>query len=457
MKANFLHTQLKKGLFFTLMLASGFTFNQANAQNFFSDNFNRATLSPGGTPSLAYTTITTGGGSAALSSNVLLFTNGNPAGRSYVTGPLSSYSGFFNPTLNLNTDTITWSFNTRTSKTSTSDGFNNGKYGLAIVLAATDENLLGATTQGYAVVYGGTNKKTYRLVRFSGGLNADANLTDIINSGNNDFVGNENYVSIRVTYNPATNAWALYLRDDGILNWAYPASGVNNLLGTAVNNTYTSTLMSAFGFFWNYGTTTGITAQYDNFSVGSGPEGGPLPVSLTRISANRTSNGAVAINWDVENEVNITGYSVERSADGRSFTGILATVATNSRTYTQQDLSPLAADNFYRVKATSIGGQVQYSAIVKLAPSKAAASINVYPNPVANKTVQLQVNNPVSATWRISLHYPNGSRKALNTLEISAGTSATTIALPGNIAPGIYQLSFTDEANQVQVKTITVL
>jgi hypothetical protein len=53
------------------------------SQTVFTDAFNRASLSPGGTPSMTYSSTNTGTGSSAISgSSFLQISNGGSAGRS---------------------------------------------------------------------------------------------------------------------------------------------------------------------------------------------------------------------------------------------------------------------------------------------------------------------------------------------------------------------------------------
>lgn len=81
---------------------------------------------------MTYNTVNTGTGSSATSGSSFLQTlNGGTAGRSYVRGPLSTYSSPFTSTLSSNTGIVTWTFNTRTTRTSTLSGFDAGNYGIA--------------------------------------------------------------------------------------------------------------------------------------------------------------------------------------------------------------------------------------------------------------------------------------------------------------------------------------
>jgi len=229
----------------------------------FTDDYNRATLSPGGTPSLTYTNTNTGTGNATIVTNYLNIVNGGTAGQSYTTVPLSGFATPFNPTLASNnpTSSLEWSFNLRTNRGSIFSGFAAGQYGGAVVLAGSSGTLQNTGT-GYALVYGGTGTRNWRLVRFLNGL--QGTLTDIISGG--IFASNTSYVSVRITYAPATNTWTYFFRDDGLAAWGDPTT-TNTLIGTAVDSTYTSTLMSVFGIYYNYSTAANQNLQFDNLRV----------------------------------------------------------------------------------------------------------------------------------------------------------------------------------------------
>jgi hypothetical protein len=230
----------------------------------FIDNYNRVTLSPGGTPSLTYTNTNSGPGNTTISASTYLnILNGPVAGTSFTTIPLSGFGSPFNPTLSSNsaTTTIEWSFNLRTNRGSIFSGFIAGSYGGAVVLAGTSVSI-GTTGNGYALIYGGTGTRNWRLVRYTGGLTGTQ--TDIISGG--IFASNTSYVSARIVYAPATNTWSYYFRDDGLTAWGDPTT-VNTLIGSAVDSTYTSSLMSSFGVFFNYSTAANQNLQFDNLRV----------------------------------------------------------------------------------------------------------------------------------------------------------------------------------------------
>ncbi|MEO7445684.1 MAG: T9SS type A sorting domain-containing protein [Ferruginibacter sp.] len=93
-----------------------------------------------------------------------------------------------------------------------------------------------------------------------------------------------------------------------------------------------------------------------------------LPVTFTSVTANHGNENTVKVAWHVENELDINNYIIERSLDGIQFTslGRLLPALTARGNYFFQDKYPTKGDNFYRVKATSLNGRVQYSAVVQV-------------------------------------------------------------------------------------------
>ena len=186
----------------------------------------------------------------------------------------------------------------------------------------------------------------------------------------------------------------------------------------------------------------------------------PTPVTITSIAANRNSDKSIAVSWKVENETNIQLYTVERSEDGRNFTGILtaAPVANNggSASYARNDISPLAMDNFYRIKALSVGGQIQYSPIVKVAPLKSIRSITVYPNPVSGKTIQIHMTDAVAGTYSLQLTNKLGQVVYNGTIQVNTGSMVKSVALPNEIASGNYQLNITEPDGTKNILTLMI-
>lgn len=190
----------------------------------------------------------------------------NVAGWAYAYVTLgTSFSSPFNSTLNTNTGLVTWNFNMRTNRSSALAGFSaTTSYGMAYIIASTS-NTPNTTGTGYAVVMGGGAANNMALIRFTGGI--QGTRTTIIGFGNTP-TNTTDYISVRLTYDPATDNWSLYTRDDGASAFADPAAGSLTQIGaTTANNTYTGTAMTYTGAYWQGSTTATQTAFLIMFHV----------------------------------------------------------------------------------------------------------------------------------------------------------------------------------------------
>jgi hypothetical protein len=237
----------------------------------FVDDFLRAQVSPGGSPSVAYTSTITGLGQISIIASHTLRLRADFTGTSGRLYTMSNYTLVGNPNfnsqLNLNPTQINWAVNVRNSKDLILNGFGPGEFGQAVILASNGTNVL-TDGSGYALVYGGSGTRQWRLVRFTGGLQANANITTILSTPNSPGFGDLDYLSLNVSYNPSTGLWSLYFRNDGNA-WVDPrvTAGYSSPT-TATNSTFTNVPLDSFGYFYNFGSDTVINSSlFDNFNV----------------------------------------------------------------------------------------------------------------------------------------------------------------------------------------------
>ena len=185
----------------------------------------------------------------------------------------------------------------------------------------------------------------------------------------------------------------------------------------------------------------------------------PVDVDFARVDAQRNGKD-VMLEWAVMNEVTVESYVVEYSTDGVSFNELRQQQADNSvalTTYNYEYPETSTGDLYYRIKALNTGGKVQYSRTAKVDALVSTTSIDVYPNPVMNKTVQVKLNNLPAGNYSVVLLYNNGSRQQLKTMQANGNQSLQTINLPQQIASGVYQLMFVCPGKPTITKVISVL
>ena len=296
---------MKKSLIIFLILVIGGEMTFANvATTVFLDDFNRE--------SVGYTITQPEGAAVIIESGTLKLPSpvNNTSGKIFVTGNLANYNLPFVDTLShIDADSIVWMWNIRQNYATGSNylgGFENNKRGLAIILAADDADLTNAN--GYAVVQGGNQKINYRLVRFSNGLVSNNNVTNIIEG---PVLTNPKYrMAVKVVYIPQSNTWRFYVSEGNNSAFVDPATVTDyQLYGTAMDDTWTNSKMTTFGFHINIAasTKTSFNLWVDNYSLTSYTEYepdtthiDPVPVPIWGWG---TAGDTVVAEWAIHEQV----------------------------------------------------------------------------------------------------------------------------------------------------------
>lgn len=265
------------------------------SQTVFYEGFGPAPVSPFNAGATTYTFASNGVISTLDDVNANTYLNFNSdgaGGRPNLTAPFAGLSpSAFNTTLTNNTKLVTWSVNMRVSRAMSSSGatYADSSYYLAVVLCASNANLTsgtGSNTSGYALILqrstatSALNPGAVRLVKFNNGIGSSVGgsvvspallATPALNGGATATGAAPNNVSIKVVYNPDFDSWQLFYREDPLSGgFADPTTGTFTSAGTAViDNTYTSTAMTHFGYLCGLSTSTATVTnqmQLDNFN-----------------------------------------------------------------------------------------------------------------------------------------------------------------------------------------------
>ncbi len=181
------------------------------------------------------------------------------------------------------------------------------------------------------------------------------------------------------------------------------AAGSRDALGSAVKF---ATCTPANGYVY-VGTADHLVA-YGTLSTATAP-----PAAPTSLIATATGPSSIALSWQ-DNSNNESGFRIERSSDGTTFTEI-GVVGVNQTSTTDSGLSSQAT-YYYRVRAYNLFNTISYSAYTNVASATTAAV-----------GTQLPVN---------LYHFDEGS--GTTTVDSVAGNNGTLIGspLPAWITPG---------------------
>jgi hypothetical protein len=186
-----------------------------------------------------------------------------------------------------------------------------------------------------------------------------------------------------------------------------------------------------------------------------------LDIRITE--ASRKADRTIVVNWSASNEQDIEKYELERSADGRLFTGIITTPAQKNEAltlYSKTDIGPLAGDNYYRVKAVRKDGVLIFSDVVKIAAeegdSENKGTITVYPNPVSGKRMQVEFREQEEGRYQLQLINLVGQVVQSTVLFVDGTNSKQQVRLRGSVKPGQYQLRVEGPNGNKEILTVFV-
>lgn len=236
----------------------------------------------------------------------------------------------------------------------------------------------------------------------------------------------------------------------------------NTVLGTSYTSPWQS-YSGGSGTAWNFYTNTrvapattrqirirlqaelifnryAINVYFDDISL---TKPSLVPVRLVSFTANET-DGYVKLNWNVEAELNLGRYELERSKNGINFSSI-TTILPGRASYAYTDnVNGIEADNFYyRIKMIDIDGKISYSNI--LAVQTKAKSITISPNPAAD---YIRINGTIKKGM-VSITNASG----ITVLTTNTNNTATGIDI-SMLPAGVYFVRYNDGSSNVVKKLL---
>jgi hypothetical protein len=239
------------------------------------------------------------------------------------------------------------------------------------------------------------------------------------------------------------------------LSW----SGTSNCSAAVYVNDLATLMVAHFGTSWDtYGNDGGNTgtvsagsvtwlnvSTFSPFTLGSTSVlTNPLPVKLANVKAYTAGNKNM-VEWSNLTEAAVEVYEVEKSADGYSFTFMSSIPARSNvsarEDYTTPDNNILPGTTWYRIKAKTLDGKVNYSAIVKVDRSnKDENKLSLYPNPVTGNQFTVQLYTVRGEKFTIRILNNAGQQVYSSNWLHTGGAASRTIELPSGLSTGLYHV-----------------
>ena len=189
------------------------------------------------------------------------------------------------------------------------------------------------------------------------------------------------------------------------------------------------------------------------------PSSGPLPVILSRFTAQLAGNNQVRVNWATSLEINCSHYIVERSVDGRMFQQA-ARIAGGGNSSVElnytitDDISGLGANIiYYRLRQVDLDGKNNVSRVASVRVKKATSDFVVAPNPFRNH-VNITLDWSKQENTVIRLFNSQGAEVARKQFLMIAGSNYLTFDELNKLPTGSYYLQVTTAEGAI-VKKIT--
>ncbi|MBL0358731.1 MAG: hypothetical protein IPP72_18525 [Chitinophagaceae bacterium] len=167
-------------------------------------------------------------------------------------------------------------------------------------------------------------------------------------------------------------------------------------------------------------------------------------------------NTDITVSWKVMQEQDVNQYQIERSSDGEHFTAVGSRLVNNSSNgemaYDFTDMNPYAGDYYYRIKAVSNHGVTTYSNTATVRILRNSPSMYVFPNPVVNNQVNLQISSSLPGGYYTArLLNAEGKTIASKKINHTGGSAFYTILPDHSLIAGTYQLevSLPNKSRQV--------
>ncbi|MFT3680060.1 MAG: T9SS type A sorting domain-containing protein [Ferruginibacter sp.] len=176
-----------------------------------------------------------------------------------------------------------------------------------------------------------------------------------------------------------------------------------------------------------------------------------IPAKPVTAAATQDAND-IAVSWDnPDNEYEVP-YYVERSINGEPFTTVAAYTSENTENkFSWIDEKAPSGSYLYRIRYTSEDGETKYSNTASVEKNVFTGNPFVYPNPVRNGQIGLQMGSLPAGTYSVRLMDINGRLIQQQTINHQGNTVTKTIGTKQVIAAGTYNLEIRNDKKTVAV------
>ena len=164
----------------------------------------------------------------------------------------------------------------------------------------------------------------------------------------------------------------------------------------------------------------------------------------------------MGLSWANEDDRNVDYYDIQRSNNGVQFQSIGKIASNQSGNYSYNDKSFIAGSAlYYRIKAVSADGTVNYTNILFLKANQGRQEMQVSPNPSKGKAFSVSLTNFTAGKYTLKIMDLSG--KTVYTESIIVGDERNiiqTIILPTSVSRGLHYLLLEGDAVMINKRVL---
>src|SRR5688572_14683808 len=181
-----------------------------------------------------------------------------------------------------------------------------------------------------------------------------------------------------------------------------------------------------------------------------------LPIELVSFNGS-LSNNKVQLKWVAdENETGVR-FDIEKSTDGKNFSNIGIVFTTNKTgrdSYTFNETSELVATGYYRLKIVNKNGSVAYSKIVVLKNEKEISDNSLVVLQNQGSSVTFNYTTTKAGTFKVNVYNVSGAKLFATNANMQTGLNASSLKVDGLISNGVYLLEVVNGLDRKVTKFI---
>jgi predicted extracellular nuclease len=179
-----------------------------------------------------------------------------------------------------------------------------------------------------------------------------------------------------------------------------------------------------------------------------------LPVNLISFKAKK-QNKANLLEWKTANEKSFNGFEIQRSTNSKVFEKIGFVKGSNLENYQFIDENLASEISYYRLKMIDLDGSANYSKIVVVQSENKSTIIvgNVFPNPVNEGQVFVEITTEVAGNWKLTTFGSSGIIQATQVIQLEKGINKVSLK-NANLSLGINFINFENKSGEKYIKKV---